>query len=277
MYEVIVLFVLGLVWIIFASIQDIKSREVANWISFSLIIFALGFRFFYSLFSSDFNFFYQGIFGLGIFFLIGNLLYYSRLFAGGDAKLMIALGAVLPFSNNFLINIKIFVFFLLLFLFIGAVYGLIIALVLSIRNFKRFKKDFIKRLKDGRRGICLIMALGLLLMILGFFESLLFIVGVLLFVFPYLYTYAKAVDNACMVREVKVRNLTEGDWLYKPIKIGKKLIIPSWEGLSKKDILAISKKYKKVQIKQGIAFVPVFLIALLVFFYLWATGFFNLI
>jgi len=46
---------------------------------------------------AGFGFFYQGLIGLGIFFVLGNALYYGRMFAGGDAKLMIALGAVLPF------------------------------------------------------------------------------------------------------------------------------------------------------------------------------------
>ncbi|MBU2053223.1 MAG: prepilin peptidase [Nanoarchaeota archaeon] len=104
MYGVIFLIVLGFVWIIFASVQDLKNKEVANWLNFSLIIFALGFRFFYSLFyRGGFSFFYQGLIGLGIFFVLGNLLYYGRMFAGGDAKLMIAMGAVLPFSESFLI------------------------------------------------------------------------------------------------------------------------------------------------------------------------------
>ena len=31
---------------IFAVVQDLKKREIANWVNFSLIIFALGFRFF---------------------------------------------------------------------------------------------------------------------------------------------------------------------------------------------------------------------------------------
>ena len=102
MFEVIFLFVLALIWIMFATVQDIRKREVANWVSFSLIIFALGFRFFYSLFSDmGFDFFYQGLIGFGIFLILGNLLYYGKMFAGGDAKLMIALGAVLPFSVIF--------------------------------------------------------------------------------------------------------------------------------------------------------------------------------
>jgi Flp pilus assembly protein protease CpaA len=61
MYEVIFLWILALVYIVFAVVQDAKTKEIANWITFSLIIFALGFRFFYSLFQGDgFVFFYNG-------------------------------------------------------------------------------------------------------------------------------------------------------------------------------------------------------------------------
>ena len=73
MLGVIFLFILGLIWITFASIQDLKNKEIANWLNFSLIIFALGFRFFYGLFeSNNFEFFYQGLIGLGIFFTMNK-------------------------------------------------------------------------------------------------------------------------------------------------------------------------------------------------------------
>ena len=126
MIEIIFLVLLALIWIVFATVQDLKSREVANWLNFSLIIFAMGFRFFYGLFGSNgFGLFYQGIIGLMIFFILGNFLYYSRMFAGGDAKLMIALGAILPLSENFMTNINYFIGFFILFLVAGTVYGLI--------------------------------------------------------------------------------------------------------------------------------------------------------
>ncbi|MBI2056754.1 hypothetical protein HYT91_00690 [Candidatus Pacearchaeota archaeon] len=51
MFHIIFLVALALVWMIFAVVQDLKKREIANWVNFSLIIFALGFRFFYSLFN----------------------------------------------------------------------------------------------------------------------------------------------------------------------------------------------------------------------------------
>ena len=237
MYEVIFLIVLALVWVIFATIQDIRTREVANWLSFSLIIFALGFRFFYSLFSeASFGFFYQGLIGLGIFFVLGNALYYGRMFAGGDAKLMIALGAVLPFSEIFKINLRIFMLFLIIFLFIGAFYGLIVSLYLGLKNFKKFRKEFSKRFKKAKKLIYVSLFIGLIFMILGFLESLIFYFGFLFFVLPYFYLYAKSVEEVCMIRKIKTKYLTEGDWLYNDLKVGNKTIKASWDGLGKKEI-----------------------------------------
>jgi Flp pilus assembly protein protease CpaA len=273
MIEVIFLIVLALVWIIFATVQDLKQREVADWLNFSLIIFALGFRFFYSLFNSlNFDFFYQGLIGLGIFFIIGNLLYYCRIFAGGDAKLMISLGTILPFSTILFINFKIFLYFLLGFFFIGAIYGLIWSIVLSLKNFTKLKIQFSKQFRKNKIKIYSFMLFGIIFMILGFMQDLFFIIGILIFISVYLFIYAKAVDETCMVKKIKVKDLREGDWLYKNFKIGKKLIKADWEGLNKKDIKLIQKNCSVVLIRQGIPFVPVFLITFLIFLYLW---FFN--
>ena len=108
----IFLFALAFIWLAVASLQDIKKREVANWLSFSLILFALAFRGFYALFNADFWFFLNGVIGLAIFYAIATALYYARLFAGGDLKLLMALGAVLPVYGSFLGNI---IFLLILF------------------------------------------------------------------------------------------------------------------------------------------------------------------
>ena len=270
MFEIIFLFVLALIWIIFATVQDMRQREVANWLNFSLIIFAIGFRFFYSLFfKSDFAFFYQGLIGLGIFFLIGNLLYYGKMFAGGDAKLMIALGAILPFSEDLIINVKTFTVFFILFLLVGALYSISASIFLSIKSFKKFKKEFLVQLKKNKRLISLLIFLALILMIFGFSEKIFFSLGILVFVLPYFYIYVKSVDEACMVVKVKSDKLTEGDWLYRDVKIGKKVIKANWRGLNKKEITFIQKNKKYVTIRNGIQFTPVFLISfLLLYFFL---------
>ena len=273
MFEIIVLSIFALIWLVFASVQDLRTRTISNWISFSLIVFVLGFRFFYSLFNENFAFFYQGLIGLGIFFVLGNLLYYGRMFAGGDAKLMIALGTILPFSENLSINIKIFILFFILFLFAGAFYGLAWSIFLSSKNFKIFKKEFSKQLNKNKKIIYPSIFFAIILIILGFYEILFFYFGILAFIFPYLYIYAKAVDEACLVKKIKTSDLEEGDWLYHDLKIQKKLIKANWHGLEKEQIKKIQKKFKEIKIRQGIPFVPVFLISFLILIYIYFQNF----
>lgn len=280
MNHLIFLIVLALVWLLFAAVYDVRKRIVPNWLSFSLIIFALGFRFFYSLFNENFLFFYQGLIGLGIFFVIGNALYYARMFAGGDAKLMIALGPVLGFSESFFRNIELFLLFVILFLFIGGFYGLIWSVYLTFRNYRVFKKEFIKGFNKNKKLISIIMVFGLFIMVLGFFETLVFYLGLLIFIMPYFYIYAKTIDDVLLVKDIKTSKLEEGDWLYKNLKIGKKIIRPIWGGLTKRQIREIRRKFSVIKIKEGIPFVPVFLKSFLVFVYFYVgnvslLGFFN--
>lgn len=276
MFEVIFLFVLALIWIIFATVQDIRKREVANWLCFSLAIFALGFRFFYSLFSTgEFSFFYQGLIGLGIFIILGNLLYYGKMFAGGDAKLMMVLGAVLPFSVIFNENLKIFVLFFVLFLLVGAAYSIGVSIGFSFKYFKRFKREFSKQFKKNKKMSILAIFVALVLVGFGFLDNLFFVLGIMVFIFPYLYLYVKSVDEACMVKKVRTSKLTEGDWLYKDLKVGKRTIKAKWDGLSKSEIKLIQRKLNFVTIRNGIPFTPVFLISFILVFFFWKTGLGN--
>ena len=272
MYHLIFLIVLAFTWLFFAAVYDLRKRIVPNWLSFSLIIFALGFRFFYSLFNESFLFFYQGLIGLGIFFVIGNALYYGRIFAGGDAKLMIALGPILGFSESFFRNIELFLLFVILFLFIGGFYGLIWSVYLTFSNYGVFKKEFIKTFNNNKKLISIIMVFALFVMVLGFFETLIFYLGLLVFIMPYLYIYAKTIDDVLLVKNVKTSKLEEGDWLYNDLKIGKKIIKSTWSGLTNKQIKEIRKKFKVIKIKEGIPFVPVFLISFLVFVYFYSRN-----
>jgi len=266
MYEVIFLWLLALAYILFAVIQDIRTREIANWINFSLIIFALGFRLFYSLFQSDnFSFFYQGLIGLAIFFVLGNLMYYGKVFAGGDAKLMIAMGAVLPYFPDFFSNLKIFFDFLLIFLFVGFAYTIATSVVLCIKNFKSFRKEFSKQLRKNKKLFLIAIFFSIFLLIMGFVMNVLFLFGILIFFTSWLYVYSKAIDEVCMVKKIKVKELREGDWLYSDLKIGNKKLKAKWEGVSKQDIKKIARKYKEVKIRQGIPFSPVFLISFIIF------------
>src|SRR3989338_8918958 len=144
------LFALAFIWLAVASFQDIRKREVANWLSFSLILFALAFRAFYALMNNDMWFFLNGLIGLAIFFIIANMLYYGRLFAGGDAKLLMALGAVLPFSGSFFSNMAFLLVFIFLFLAAGSVYSLIYTIFLVSKRKKEFAREIKSQFKKNR-------------------------------------------------------------------------------------------------------------------------------
>ncbi len=267
--------ILGLVWIFAAVVQDFKYREIANWTNFSLITFALSFRLFYSIFSGDYSFFLLGLFGLGVFFVVGHLLYYGRVFAGGDAKLFIALGAVIPFASNYYFNSLLFFIFLISLLAGGALYSIAFSFFLVYKNKKEFKKEFTKNFKSQFIIFISLVILLVLFIIYSFiFGNYIYLVFPLFLVFTFfLYIYAKAIEKSCMLVNVNVHHLTVGDWLAKSIKVKGKEIEPHWEGLSQDQIDLIKKYYKKpVMVKQGIPFSPAFLIAFLVILYIQFLG-----
>lgn len=266
----IFLIILALIWLIFAVISDLKTTEIPNWLNFSLIIFALGARFFYSLFNNfDWNFFIQGVFGFAVFFILADMFYYGRFFGGGDAKLLKALGPILPLGISFISNIGLFLTFLFLFLLAGAGYGLILFGILSTNNFNKLKREFLKQNRKNKKTIIAFLILGIILIAAGYYFSYLFILGIFILISPYLVIYAQSVDESCMKKRIKTSELTEGDWLHQDIRVGKNIIKKEWDGLSKKEIAILRKKYKFVMIKKGIEFSPVFLISFLIYIYLY--------
>ena len=260
------LIVLALVWIVIAIVQDFRKREVANWLNFSLIAIALSYRAFLSIFFWNHLYFINGLMGFAVFFGLANLFYYSRVFAGGDAKLLMGLGAVLPFSFFFYENLQIFLYFIILLMFAGSIYGLLYSIVLSYGNRQAFSKEFLKQFKNNKRLILVFLIpsifLFILLSIIG--EYILILLPLLILVFPFLYIYAKSIEESCMIKSVYAKKLTEGDWLYREVRVGRQRVKPNWEGLSKKELKILRKSRKKILIKEGIPFTPSFLFALLI-------------
>lgn len=129
MEEYYFLFILAGAWMLFAAVHDFRTREIPNWGNFSLIAVALAYRAFYSISSGRPEFFFYGAAGTIFFVGLGFALYYGRAFAGGDAKLLMALGAILPFEglSSYLTVGLGFVFLLFL---VGAGYSLIYSLFL---------------------------------------------------------------------------------------------------------------------------------------------------
>jgi Flp pilus assembly protein protease CpaA len=261
---IILLAILAILFIVAAIIQDFRTREVPNWLNFSLAIFALAIRAFYSIFNWDISYFLFGLFGLAVFFILGHVFYYGRLFAGGDAKLMIALGAIIPFSNDLYTNILIFLVFIIALFFFGAAYSLVYSFVLMLQNLGDFSDSF-KEVALRNKNYIFSSGIFAILFLILFYGTgfILFLVsGILVFVLPHIYFYTKAIEDSALVKKVSVNELTVGDWLLDEINIDGKKIKPNWEGLTEAELMLLKKQYnKKVKVKYGIPFTPAFILA----------------
>ena len=254
---------LALTWIIGAVIQDLRKREVSNWWNFSLVAVALAYRALLSIFYRDYRFFIFGLGGFVVFFLFANLFYYSRIFAGGDAKLLMGVGAIIPFSFSIFESLQLLFYFLVLMLFLGSFYGVLYSIDLVFRNMKGFKKEFLVYFKKYNTlfYFCLILSILLFCVVLILREYLLILFSLVILLFPILLVYAKSIEESCMIRELPAGELSEGDWLYQEIRVGKRKIKPNWQGLSNKELKLLKNYRRKIKIKEGIPFTPAFLFA----------------
>ncbi|MBU2523248.1 MAG: A24 family peptidase [Nanoarchaeota archaeon] len=246
-----ILIVVAVVWLFAASFTDLKKREVSDWLSFSLIAIALSIRSAESIIQWDPVPILTSLSGLVVFFIIAMAMYYGKLFAGGDVKLLTALGAVIP-SFSFLSNILI----------AGSVYGLVYSLVLALINFK----DFYSELRKNKKLFLISLLLSLLFFAGYAITSNIFILLILVsaLAITLILIFVNSVEKSCLIKKVNPSKLTEGDWLLKDVKVRGNVVKASFEGLTRKEIAMIKASGKKVFVKYGIPFIPVFLMALLI-------------
>jgi len=261
MTELYFLFALAILWTTFAAIQDIKTREVSNWLNFSLIAFALAYRAFYSISNKNPQFFLLGLYGFIIFFILAHVFYYGRAFAGGDAKLLMGLGIILPYTSYKSLFTLSITFIFLLFL-VGAIYSIIYSTFIVAKNKEKFIKTFKKYFRKNPILISISLISFLIFLSLSYFIPLLLPFAIILLI-PSLFIYTKSLDK-CMIKYLPPNKLTEGDWILNDIKVGKKTIKKTVHGLSAQDIKLLKKHNKKILVKDGVPFVPAFLISLLI-------------
>ncbi len=254
MIEYIVLLI-TLFYFIIASLEDIKKREVYDYINYSLSFFIIGISIFDSIYLDSLDPMKYVGFGLLIGFFIGSVLYYLGIWGGGDAKFLIGFSGasfyLLKFYNsnsyynliyNFIITkMKIFFsYFINYFMNILMIFDLIFILVgiftLSV-NLKNKKRR--KNLLDLNM-ILFLLFIGL------FFEfnsSILILIGFIVFVL--IFISEEDIFNSIYFKYIKsIDELKEGDFLLKKLKKnGKELVSEDsiLMGLDKKDLDLIKK------------------------------------
>jgi len=221
-----------------------------------------------------FNFLLNGVIGFGVGLALAYLMFYAGQWGGGDSKMLMGLGALLGLEFSFA---DFFFGFLINLLFVGAMYGLVWSVVLAIRRRKIFSKKAKEQLsKPEFRRLRLVVISGVALsLVVSIFLNqwqrlLLLVLAVFAYLMLYLWVFIKAVEESCMLKWVEPEELTEGDWIAKPITIGGKNICgPKDLGIRKEQIRTLirlhqQKKVGRVLIKEGIPFVPSFLLAFIV-------------
>ncbi len=268
------LFMIVLIWLIFASIADIKTHEVPDWLSYSLITIGFGNALLKSIMLSNFTFLFQSLFAFGIFFLIALLMYYTKQWGGGDVKLLAGLVTLFPtypvdLLNYFNSNLNLpFIFILILnIILFGSLYSIIYGIYLLIKN----KINLIKELKNYRINK-IYFIIPLLFLVIGILISdlilrlMLLSLAFLILLTPLLLICVRIIESKCMFKRIPLNKLTEGDWIKDNIYHKGKLIYnKNSPGVTKQEILLLKKAgIKNIIIKEGIPFIPVFLITFII-------------
>jgi len=261
---IVALFVLAV-----ASYVDLRILEVPDWVNYAGIAAGLGIHLIFSLQQWNWWPVASSAIGFGIAFAIACLMFYTGQWGGGDAKLLMALGALIGFEpekfgfgSSFLINL----------VFIGGAWGIVWSGTLAIRNWKTFWKTFrtlshkkpYSRIRISAMIITVILVITALILLQ--YQLELIALALVVYFTCYSIIFVKSVEMSCMHKWVTPDKLTEGDWLVKPVKIGKTVIAPPRLGLEKKQVELLQKLYKqkkidKILVRYGIPFAPAFLFA----------------
>ena len=86
--------------------------------------------------------------------------------------------------------------------------------------------------------------------------------AIIFFLAVYAWIFMKSIEKISLLKQRSVKDLVEGDWIVKNIFVkGKRIAGPKDLGISKKQIELLKKyKIKKVLVKEGVPFVPSFLL-----------------
>ncbi len=272
--------IIALVALAYAGLYDLKTTDIPDISPYTMAIAGVIINGIHSYVTGNYSYILWSL-GLGLgFFGFGFLLYYTKQWGGGDAKLLSGLGFILPTAPVQLNSLVPYPLVLLMNIFlVGAVYSIFYALVASLRTpgFVSTLVDDIKSNK-GRMSIffvIIVSAMFLFSVLMAFFTNKIHLLSEVLlmqsFLIPgiifllILWRFIKIVDTQVFKKEISTKDLKEGDVLVDDVKVGKKKLKAGLiEGLTKEQVKLIKKHHKKIRVLDAIRFGPVFFLALVV-------------
>lgn len=258
------------------AIMDLKTTEVPDSLNVAGVVGGILLHLIASLGSMDYSTVFSAalvmdpvswftalgeplVWSLGVgaaFSVYGWGLYFTGMWGGADAFAMSVLGFAAPYAvtgPGILYPFSAFVAVLLS----GFIYTLLFGLWKSFKNPEVFGET-VRELKQNERRISLEIVLATAISaVTAFFNPAL---GMTYFVFLlamiFLYRYFRNIQEGLMEKEVPVDELEGGEVLGEDEELGGKI-----EGITEEDIESIEKD--TVVVREGIRFVPVFPVALL--------------
>ena len=144
---------------------------------------------------------------------------------------------------------------------------------MAIKHHKKFKEEVEHKLRSKPvlwvRVILLVVCVAAFIFLLAtksIESAMAFGFALSMFLFFYLWVFITTVEKICMMKDIQVGKLTEGDWILGDVLKGKKVIVKqSKTGITLQQIALLKKKgVKTVKVKVGIPFVPSFVLAYIV-------------
>ncbi|MDI6826667.1 MAG: A24 family peptidase [Candidatus Aenigmarchaeota archaeon] len=266
----IVLLMIALVGSSLAALFDLKTTEIPDEIPYAMMIVGIIAHVIKSfLVLSYWPFLLSVIVGLS-FLGFGFLMYYIGQWGGGDAKILSAMGFLIPvlppqIKTSLMFPLPLSFFFNVF--LVGAFYMIVYAVVLSMIE-RNIWLEFVKDLRANTKMIMIfnLSMVAFIVLLVSIFanyyllpvnDMIIFIVTMLLVSvgFFILWKFVKTVEKVGFKKRILVSKLRVGDVpdFYK-----------IWEGVTEKEIEKIKKSGKKyIWIKSGVRFAPAFPLALL--------------
>ncbi len=220
--------IISLIGLLIATYTDLKERIVPNKLNFGLAIAGLTIYLIQSIIELSFTPILLSIFGLCFGFFFGWIMWKLGVFAGGDVKLFMGLGALNPFTPaiiniGLLTNISTPIFPITLFLYslIGFLpYGLFVIITKLFKKEKE-RKIIIQKLKeDSIKGIRISIIIAFISLIFtSYFDFVPIILQIITIIIAGLFVYR--------LKE-KIRNILEFIILITGIIINSTLFIQSF-------------------------------------------------
>ncbi|MBW2982897.1 A24 family peptidase [Candidatus Woesearchaeota archaeon] len=218
--------------LLFGTVTDLRTREVPDWLNFSLIASGLGLGVIASLVQVSWQPVLTSLAGLILGVFIGYVMFYAGQWGGGDAKLIMGLGALfgLSFASSWSwTSLPPLVVFLVNTLLVGAVYGLGWAAAMVVIHWGEVRealKGFLgtPRAKLFRKAVLVLVALAVAAALLtgGVIGLVWLVLGAAIFLTFYLWALIQVVEKTCMVRPKRTSALTEGDWVNVEVRAPRK-------------------------------------------------------